>query len=109
MSRGDAQAVTWGPMGTLDLVAQYAVAFNGAQPYRPQCELAVGGGVAGRHARKTLVQVLGYPASIAFKSPRHALAALRAAAERCPDQEGRALLRRHGRAVAEVCELRAGR
>lgn len=109
MSRGDAQAMTWGPMNPLDLAAQYAPAFDGPPPYRPQCELAVGGGVAGRHARKTLVQVLGYPSSIAFKSPRHALAALRAAAERCPDPEGRALLRRHGRAVAEACQLRAGK
>lgn len=109
MSHGDAQAVTWGPMGTLDLMCHYEAAFDGPPPYRPQCELAVGGGVAGKHARKTLVQVLGYPASLAFKDPRHALAALRAAAERCPDPEGRALLRRHGRAVAEACKLRAGK
>lgn len=109
MSRGDARAVTWGPMGTLDLACHYAAAFDGPPPYRPQCELAVGGGEAGRHARNTLRCVGGYPASLTYRTPRRMLAAFGTAAERCPDSEGRALLHAHHKAVAVACKARPGK
>lgn len=110
-ARERALAAHWGPMCRDDMRAQYQIMFSerGAVSHPlPQCALAVGDGAAERAARKALVMAMGYPPSIRFRSPHHALVSFRKAVDLCPNPAGRAVLRLNGEALGDVCKLKSG-